>query len=138
MWGPQTWEFVSGKTGSMVWVRSESPRKWGKIQEKDLLHSSIPSSSLSLDRFPGSRWGKSPVEGREEEKQKSSFGEQMQDPKKYHGVHVLLGCDKHHSSFLLQGVWHALEHITKGIRDFPWKLKSFLQDSSVCLACVKS
>lgn len=28
MWGPQTWEFVLGKTGSVVWMRSESPQRW--------------------------------------------------------------------------------------------------------------
>lgn len=50
---------------------------------------------------------KSPVEGREKEKQKSSFRAQMQDPKKYHDTYVLQGCDKHSRS-QLQGVWHAL------------------------------
>lgn len=88
MWDPQTWELVQGKTGCTAWVRSGTLQKWERPRRRTCPHSRISSGSLSLDRDPGSQWGKGPLWGREKEKQKSSLGEQLQDPKKCHGVIV--------------------------------------------------
>lgn len=102
MWGSQTWEFVLGKTGSMAWVRSES--HW---------HGSDPGGILApLQNFfqvpliERSHW-KSMGE-RVQLRAGRKRREHMQDPKKYHGMHVLQGCDKPQSSSQLQGVWRAL------------------------------
>lgn len=111
----------------------------GETQEEDL----SPLQNLFwvplIGQRPGSQWGKGPLWGREKEKQKSSLGEQLQDPKKCHGVlvpQVPTGtaamsshsmCDRHCS-------------ISRRGLGSPWKVKSFLWDWALprlveCLPC---